>query len=87
MNRRITLAAAGNTLAPALAVLRELGYAVSRHESEERLLRAENQTCVFLADDPLLLLGLVKLYEVRGEKWRPSDAEVDDLLGLGGDDA
>lgn len=87
MKNRITLAAAGNTLAPALTVLRKLGYTVTREASGQRLFRAENANCLLLADDPLLLLELVKLYEIRGEQWRPTDSEVDDFLSMDGGDA
>lgn len=87
MKNRVTLAAAGNTLSPALAVLRELGYTVTREASGERLFRAKNANCLLLAEDPLRLLGLVKLYEIRGEQWRPTDSEVDDFLSMDGGDA
>jgi hypothetical protein len=85
MTNRIRLTAAGNTLAPALSILRKLGYTVTREASGERLYRAENETCVFFADDPLTLLGLVKIYEVRGTHWQPSDEEVQRLLLLEND--
>lgn len=80
------LVAAGNTLAPALSILRKLGYTVTRETSGERQYRAENETCIFSADDPLVLLGLVKIYEVRGADWQPSDEEVQRLLLLENDE-
>jgi hypothetical protein len=76
MTNRNRLSAAGNTLAPALGILRELGYTVMRGKSGERQYRAENETCVFSADEPLTLLGLVKMYEIRGSNWQPNDEEV-----------
>lgn len=85
MTNRMRLVAAGNTLAPALSILRKLGYTVTRETSCERQYRAENESCIFSADDPLTLLGLVKIYEVRGADWQPSDEEVQRLLLLEND--
>jgi len=82
MQVRTTLTSAGNTLAPALASLKALGYEVSRDTSGQRLYRAENAVCSLSAEDPLLLLGLAKLYEVRGENWHPTDSEVSAFLGM-----
>lgn len=55
---------------------------MKRETSGERQFRAENETCIFSADDPLVLLGLVKIYEVRGADWQPSDEEVQRLLRI-----
>lgn len=63
----------------ALACLQALGLAVSVGDG---LWRAESERLVVVAEDPLLLLGLVKLHELRGARWRPSDAEVDAFLAL-----
>ena len=79
MNERIHLSAAGNTLAPALAVLRRMGYVVSRDGDGYRAERAARQ---LLADDPLALLGLAALLDERGASWQPTDEEVDALLKL-----
>ncbi len=80
MTRRICISSAGNTLAPALGVIRALGYSVSREADGLRRYKAENVLCELYAEDPLSLLGLVKLVEIRGEAWHPSDAEVEELL-------
>lgn len=82
MTRRICISSAGNTLAPALGVIRALGYSVSRELDGLRRYKAENSVCELSAEDPLALLGLVKLFEIRGDAWRPSDAEVDDFLSM-----
>ena len=63
----------------ALACLQALGLAVSVGDG---LWRAESERLVVVAEDPFLLLGLVKLHELRGAHWRPSDAEVDAFLAL-----
>lgn len=86
MTTRIQIVATGNTLAPALSILRKLGYTVTRETVGERQYSAQNETCVFFAEDPLTLLGLVKIYEVRGPDWQPSDEEVQRLLLLEGDE-
>jgi hypothetical protein len=83
MNERIQLAAASNTLAPALAVLRRMGYVVSRNGD---VYRADSETRRLLADDLLQLLGLAALLDERGAAWRPTDEEVDALLRLVGEE-
>lgn len=82
MTDRIILSAAGNTLAPALAVARSLGYKVTREPTGLRRYKAVNSLCELFADDPLQLLGLIQIFESRGASWHPSDAEVSALLEL-----
>jgi hypothetical protein len=36
----------------------------------------------FIAEDPLVLLGLIRVHELRGDKWYPSEAEVQALRAL-----
>jgi hypothetical protein len=79
MHEHVTLASAGNVLPAALASLRALGYVVT-FTNNGRLCKAESAGCTLVAEDPLLLLGLVKLHEVRGNKWQPTDAEVQEYL-------
>lgn len=78
----IVIAAAGNTLAPALAVLIERGFDVVRLDSDPELLEARKAGYRLVGEDPLILLGLVALVEARGANWQPSDKEVDALLAL-----
>ncbi len=78
-DHRTIIAAAGNTLAPALACIRASGYTVTA-APHGKLLRAEGPTATLIADDLLSLLGLVKLHEMRGLEWRPTDTEVEELL-------
>lgn len=80
-----TLAAAANTLIPAYLALLQRGLSVSRHpslvtESEEEYWVAENADCRFIAEDPLMLLGLVALRETRGADWKASDEEIERFL-------
>lgn len=84
MNERITISAAGNTLAPALAVARSLGYEVSRELTGLLRYKAVNSRCELLAEDPLLLLGLIQLFESRGASWHPNDDEVAAFLAMEG---
>jgi hypothetical protein len=58
-----------------------MGYSVSLFAGTE-LLRAEREQEAFVAEDPLQLIGLVKLHELRGASWRPTEAEVEDFLKL-----
>lgn len=90
MSDKLFVASAGNTLAPALAVLRSRGFHVSALKptnAGERLFEAENDTCRLVAEDTVSLLGLATIVHQRGADWRPTDAEVDDFLRLNGDDA
>lgn len=86
MTSKLVLAAAANTLAPALACLRDLGYVVTRIESNsgDVTYQAENDACSLLGDDVLQLLALPTLLEQRGTSWQPTDAEVAELLTLEG---
>lgn len=79
LGEKITIAAAGNVLPAALAALNRLGYVVT---ADGRFCKAENGHQSFLAEDVLSLLGLVKLQEVRGNEWQPTDTEVDNCLVL-----
>ena len=78
-NKRI--AAAGNTVVPALLALEHLGFDVVVHDS------SPGQTVVaarggeqYVGDDPLAVLGLIKLIEVRSWDWRPADSEFDNTM-------
>lgn len=81
MSISTTIATAGNALPSALASLRTLGYSVTQSENSA-LCRAENGVVSFVAEDVLLLLGLVKLYEMRGSSWQPTDQEVEAYLAF-----
>jgi len=82
-----TIAAAGNTVVPALLALESLGFDVLVETVSER------QTCrvtrgdeIYVADDPVTVLGLVKLVEARGWNWRAEDQQLRQAIqryGLG----
>jgi hypothetical protein len=74
---------AGNTVVPALLALEELGFEVS---IEEGSTVATSEDGRFVADDPVAVLGLMKLVETRSRDWRASDEQIDAALqrfGLG----
>jgi hypothetical protein len=75
-----TIAAAGNTVVPALLALSELGFSVTVPASPERQWVAIRGQEEFLADDPVTLLGLIKLVEVRTWNWGASDKEIEATL-------
>jgi hypothetical protein len=75
-----TIAAAGNTVVPALLALSELGFNVTVPASPERQWVAIRGQEEFLADDPVTLLGLIKLVEVRTWNWGASDKEIEATL-------
>jgi hypothetical protein len=77
-----TIADAGNTVVPAYLTLLAKRYTVSRQEpvssESEESWNAEIEHRRFIAGDPVTLLGLVALFEARGEGWRPSDEDCGD---------
>ena len=70
------IAQAGNTVVPAILTLERLGFTVSQHNGS---FAASAEGSRFVAEDPVALLGLIKLAEAR-RPWRASDAEIDDVL-------
>lgn len=81
---KLTVAAAGNMWAPALAVLCAKGYSVQPDHHQPGTLRATCGETTLLADDPLALLGLAAIVDARGAAWHPTDSEVAALLALEG---
>ncbi len=73
----VDLIAAANTVVPAILALEANGFTVTQ-EADLIVARAGNTR--FAAEDPVAVLGLVKLAETR-RPWRADDAEVDDVLG------
>ena len=75
------LVAAGNTLVPAVLALESLGFKLMNDShSGVDLFRAIRGDEEFLAEDPLMLLGLVKMVEIRGWNWCASDVEVESAI-------
>jgi hypothetical protein len=67
------ISAGGNTVVPAILALEKLGFTVSIEGTDGEMFRATRGSETYLADDPVAVLGLVKLVEVRGWEW-PSAA-------------
>ena len=74
------ITAAGNTVVPALLTLEALGFRVEVTEGDNSVCRAARGDESYVADDPVTVLGLVKLVELRSWDWAASDAEVNAAL-------
>jgi hypothetical protein len=73
-----TISTAGNTVVPALLALEALGFNVSIDTvDDQELFVATRGDETYSADDPVAVLGLVKLVEMRGWQWRPPDADLE----------
>lgn len=70
---------AGNTQNPALIILSEKGYRLWVEEHVDRSLswNADKGGRLFSATDPVELLGLVCLWELRGDSWQTRENEHD----------
>jgi hypothetical protein len=77
-----TITAAGNTVVPAYLSLLTKGYVVRREgpPADDEFWVAENEHRRFSAGDLVELLGVVALFEMRGEDWPASDEEIDRFL-------
>lgn len=71
------IADGGNTIVPAVLALEAEGFRVTEQGGS---LVASDAVDTYVADDPVPLLGLVKLIESRGWSWQASDSEVDVVL-------
>ena len=69
---------AANVAIPAIKLLRDLGYTI-RLARPHGLFTAEKDGNRFSSDDPVAVLGLVRLYEARGEDWGIEDAALQDI--------
>jgi hypothetical protein len=69
------LTSAGNVIIPAIKTIGELGYKF-RIDNVENLCIAEKDGNTFIAEDPIAVLGLIKMYEVKGNQWQVSDEEI-----------
>ena len=74
------IVAAGNTVVPAILALEALGFRVEMSDGEHARCQARRDSESYLADDPVTVLGLVRLVELRSWDWGASDAEVDAAL-------
>lgn len=79
---QLSISIAGNTLIPTLHAIRNKGYSVSHYflndtpgEWENPQWDAEREGRVFSATSPESLLGLIGMWEIRGDDWRLKDGE------------
>ena len=72
------IVSAASTLAPAWLAIREKGYDVSISPNDKYCV-ARKEDDEFVAEDTVMLLGLISIYETRGENWEATDAEIDDF--------
>jgi hypothetical protein len=75
MQQRIVQA--GNTVVPALLAVESLGFAVEVSGGTAYARREQEE---YAADDPVALLGLIRLVELRSWDWVASDSEIDETL-------
>ena len=80
----LSIRIAGNTLIPCLQAIRAKGYAISNYfisdtpgEWENHQWDAEKEGRRFSATSPEELLGLISMWEVRGNDWQLKDGEGD----------
>jgi hypothetical protein len=75
MQQRIVQA--GNTVVPALLAIESLGFAVRMSGGITYARRGQEE---YGAEDPVALLGLIRLVELRSWDWAASDSQIDDTL-------
>jgi hypothetical protein len=82
-NLTLYLHTAANTAVPCLQVLVAKGYAVSHYflspgtEDKRPQWAAEKDGRLFTAEELEQLLGLVAMWDVRGDDWRLKDGEYE----------
>ena len=68
-------------MVPAILALEELGFSVSIEKVDTgEVVRATRGDEAYSADDPVAVLGLVKLVELRGWKWHAADADLERVM-------
>ena len=75
MDRRIVQA--GNTVVPALLAVESLGFVVEVRGDCVYARRGQDE---YGAEDPVALLGLIRLVELRSWDWGASDVQIDETL-------
>lgn len=79
--RILTIGSAGNTGNPCLLALRAKGYTLKVWRTKSEMNKygihyeAEKDGRVFIASNDAELLGLVAMWEVRGDDWRTKPGE------------
>jgi hypothetical protein len=73
------ISAAANVVVPAYLAILSKGYKIAPGGVQNGLVATRGDDS-FLADDPITLLGLIAMAELRGARWHASDQEIDDYL-------
>lgn len=79
------IASMANVEVPAILALESMGFTITSrvvNADQEMVWTASDNSDEYIAEDPLSLLGLVKLHEVRGDNWKASDDEIDTYLPM-----
>lgn len=74
------ISSAGNSDTACYSVLIEMGFSLellSSGDPAEPWIRATKDELTFNAGSPVEVLGLVAMHQARGDRWKPSDVEVD----------
>ena len=76
-----SIVALGNTVVPGLLALEQLGFdVVVKDTSSGQTVVAVREGEEYQADDPITVLGLIKLIEIRSWNWRAADSDIDTTL-------
>jgi len=73
----LQIAAAANVAGPAYLALRDKGFDATHSDAHWIAVRGDLR---FIADSPIQLLGVVTVFEARGEAWKASDEDIDAFL-------
>ena len=75
------IGAMGNTVVPALLALEQLGFEVTvQNSSVGQTTIAVRGKEAYFADDPVAVLGLIKLIELRTWQWGATDSELEKTM-------
>ncbi len=67
----------GNTKVPSYLTILKKGYGVSLSiEDNMAYWTADNGQLTFIANDLDKLLGIITMWEIRGENWKASQSEI-----------
>ena len=76
-----SIAVAGNTVVPAILAIEKLGFIVSLATVDNReVVSATRGDESYTADDPVAVLGLIKLVELRSWRWQAGDADLERVM-------
>jgi hypothetical protein len=71
------IAQAANTVVPAVLAVEALGFEVVSVGDGVRARRDDEE---YVAGDPVALLGLIRIVELRSWAWQATDQEIDQTL-------